>query len=143
MLCGIFISCGKSNTARNYTLYSPFRIRNSIPCLKYISKEHREMDFVSILKGVIDSFAFSLGMQMLAFYMARFFSGISKERFGIVFVAAGVASLAMVCGSLLHAFRTLATPEVHLFLPGCVGGWLGGILLSLTYAKPLLIRLWR
>ena len=40
------------------------------------------MDFVIILKGVIEGFALSLGMQMLAFYMARFFSGISKENFG-------------------------------------------------------------
>ncbi|MGO9117870.1 MAG: hypothetical protein ACLQPD_09700 [Desulfomonilaceae bacterium] len=99
------------------------------------------MDFVVILKGVIEGFALSLGMQLLAFYMARFFSGIPKENFGAVFIAAGVASFFMVCGSLLHEFHTSATPGLPLFLHGCVAGWLGGILLGLTYAKPLLIRL--
>lgn len=101
------------------------------------------MDFVVILKGVIEGFALSLGMQMLAFYMALFFPGISKEKFGIVFVAAAVASLAMVCGSLVREFHVSAPSQLTLFLPGCVAGWLAALLLGLTYAKPLLIRLWR
>jgi len=101
------------------------------------------MEFHVILNGALVGFVMSMGMQTLAFYTARFFSGISKENFGIVFIAAGVASFTMVCASLLHEFRASSIPEFLIFLPACVGGWLVGILLGLTYAKPLLIRLWR
>ena len=101
------------------------------------------MDFIMILKGGFIGFVLSLGMQLLCFYMARFFSGISKEHFVAVFIAAGLASATSVCAFLLPEIRASATPEFTFLLLGCVGGWLLGILLGLTYAKPLLIRLWK
>ncbi len=87
-------------------------------------------------------FALSLGMQMLCFYMAGF-SGISKENFVSVFIAAGLASFASVYALLMHQIRVSAMPEFPFFLASCVGGWLGGILFGLTYGKELLLRLWR
>ena len=101
------------------------------------------MEFHAILKGVLMGFVMSMGMQTLAFYSARFFSGIPKEHFAAVFMAAAIASFSMVCGVLVHEFHTSSTPELGLLMAACAGGWLVGILLGLTYAKPLLIRLWR
>ena len=62
------------------------------------------MDFAVILKGGFMGFALSLGMQMICFYMAGF-TGISKDNFVSVFIAAGIASFASVFGLLMHQTR--------------------------------------
>ena len=99
------------------------------------------MDFVVILKGGFMGFALSLGVLILVFYLVGAFVKISRQNFVRVFILAGVASFLAVYALLHYKIRGATTPDAPLFLAGCVGGWLAGIISGLTQMKSLLLKL--
>lgn len=101
------------------------------------------MDFAAIFKGGFAGFALSLGMQLLGFYVARFYLKVTKENFTAVFITVAIASFFMVCGFLTYKMRVTDTSEFPLLLAGCVGGWLSAIVFGLTRGKSLLLRFHR
>ena len=100
------------------------------------------MDFTVILKGGFMGFALSLGVLVLVFYIVGAFVKVSSKNFVRVFILAGVASFIAVYVLLHYRIRVAApSPDAALFLAGCVGGWLAGIVSGLTQMKSLLLRL--
>lgn len=99
------------------------------------------MDFFVILKGGFMGFALSLGVLILVFYIVGAFVKISSKNFVRVFILAGVASFVAVYVLLHYRISVSPTPDAPLFLAGCVGGWLAGIVSGLTQMKSLLLKL--
>jgi heme/copper-type cytochrome/quinol oxidase subunit 4 len=88
-------------------------------------------------------FALSIGVQMLVFYVAAKSFGVSKARFVRVFVLAAVASFLVVDLFLYYKVRVADIPDAQMFLAGCVGGWLAGLMSGLTQLRPFLLNLMR
>lgn len=100
-----------------------------------------KLDYFVILKAGFMGFALSLGVQMLVFYLVGGVVRVTEKNFLRTFILAAVASFLAVDALLYYKISVSRTPDAPLFLSGCVGGWLGGIISGLTQMKPLLLKL--
>ena len=100
------------------------------------------MNFMVILKGGFLGFALSVGVQMLVFYVAGTFLRQPARSFLRLFFLAGVASFVAVYLFLHFQIRGLQTVDADttLFLSGCIGGWLGGIVAGMTNLRRVLLN---
>jgi hypothetical protein len=97
------------------------------------------MNIALFLKAGFMGFALSLGMLMLVFFLVGRFLRVSQKNFIRIFVLAGLASFLVMDAFLYYKIRVTGTPDAQLFLTGCVGGWVSGILAGLTNMKKLLL----
>jgi hypothetical protein len=101
------------------------------------------MNVALFLKAGFMGFALSLGVLMLVFYLVGGYVRVSQTNFTRVFVLAGLASFLVMDVFLYYKIMVVATPEAQLFLAGCVGGWLSGILSGFTNMKKFLLSMRR
>jgi hypothetical protein len=101
------------------------------------------VDTFLMAKAGFCGFALSLGMLMLVFYVVGRFTPVSPKRFIRVFVLAAIASFLVTDAFLYYKIITSQVPQSQMFLAGCIGGWLGGIISGLTNMKGYLLRLGR
>lgn len=97
------------------------------------------MDFGLLLKAGFSGFALSLGVLMLVFYVVGSFLPVWQKNFRRVFLLAAVVSFVVVDLFLYYKIRVSQVPDPHIFLTGCIGGWLGGIFSGLTQMKRFLL----
>ncbi len=97
------------------------------------------MNIALFLKAGFMGFALSLGVLMLVFFLVGRFVRVSPKNFVRCFVLGGLASFLIMDVFLYYKIRIVGTPDAQLFLAGCVGGWLSGILSGLTHMKGLLL----
>ncbi|MBI5568506.1 MAG: hypothetical protein HY914_01025 [Desulfomonile tiedjei] len=99
------------------------------------------MDYMLFVKAGFTGFALGIGVLILVFYLVGAFVRVTRKNFVRVFVAAALLSFLAVDLFLYHKIRSMGGTEAQLFLAGCIGGWLGGILAGLTNMKGLLLGL--
>jgi hypothetical protein len=99
------------------------------------------MNVALFLKAGFMGFALAMGVLMLVFYLVGGFVRLSPNNFVRVFVLAGLASFLVMDVFLYYKIRVALTPDAQLFLAGCVGGWLSGILSGLTTLKKFLMTM--
>lgn len=100
------------------------------------------MDVTLFLKAGFMGFALALGVLMLVFYIVGGFVRLSQKNFIRVFLLGGLASFLVMDVFLYYKVRVAAaSPDAQLFLAGCVGGWLSGILSGLSTLKRFLITM--
>jgi hypothetical protein len=97
------------------------------------------MNIALFLKAGFMGFALSLGVLMLVFFLVGRFVHLSQRHFIRTFVLAALASFVVMDVFLYYRIRVVGTPDAQLFLAGCVGGWLSGILSGLTHMKRFLL----
>jgi hypothetical protein len=101
------------------------------------------MDLFLPLKAGFMGFAVALGVQLLVVYLLGSFLGMTKRNFVKAFGLAVIASFVAVY-LLLHLKTQGYQPtDAHLFLAGCVGGWLGGVISGFTSLRRLLLSFLR
>ena len=98
------------------------------------------MDFSVMLKAGFMGFALSMGSVMLVFYVAGIVLKVSERYFVRVFVLAAIAAFLAVDGYLYYKIKISLVRQPQVFLAGCIGGWLGGILFSVTNMRRFLKR---
>lgn len=98
------------------------------------------MDFSVILKAGFMGFALSLGTLLLVFYVAGIVLKVSGKYFVRVFILACIAAFAAVDAYLYYKIRISLVNQAQFFLVGCIGGWLGGMLFSVTNLRQFLKR---
>ncbi|MFH1113380.1 MAG: hypothetical protein V1792_05620 [Pseudomonadota bacterium] len=98
------------------------------------------MDFSVILKAGFMGFALSLGTLLLVFYIAGIVLNVSGKYFMRVFILACIAAFAAVDAYLYYKIRVSLVEHAQFFLVGCIGGWLGGMLFSVTNLRQFLRR---
>lgn len=98
------------------------------------------MDFPLMLKAGFMGFALSLGALMLVFYIAGVILKVSLSHFRKVTLLACVTAFVAVDVYLYYKIRISLVEQSQAFLTGCIGGWLGGILFSLTNLRQFLKR---
>jgi hypothetical protein len=101
------------------------------------------MNVLLLLKAGFLGFALSLGSLMLVFYVVGGFLRITDRNFIRVFMLAGIVSFIMAYVFLQFKISAYQEQDAMLFLAGCVGGWLSGIISGLTHMKRLLLGLRR
>ncbi|MBI5252049.1 MAG: hypothetical protein HY912_21350 [Desulfomonile tiedjei] len=101
------------------------------------------MNVFLLLKAGFSGFALSLGALMLVFYVVGAFLRVTERNFLRVFMLAGIASFVATYVFLHLKIAAYQESDAMLFLAGCVGGWLSGILSGLTHMKRLLLWLRR
>lgn len=97
------------------------------------------MDIFLPLKAGFMGFALALGVQLLVFYLLGSLAGVTKRSFVKAFSVAAMASFLAVYLLLHYKTRGYEPAEAHLFLAGCVGGWLGGVFSGFTSLRRTLI----
>ncbi|AFM25115.1 hypothetical protein Desti_2433 [Desulfomonile tiedjei DSM 6799] len=80
---------------------------------------------------------------MLVFFIAGKFMSTSGRSFIRVFLLAGIVSFLITYVFLHFKLTDYRDMDAMLFLAGCVGGWLSGIIAGLTHMKKLLLNLHR
>ncbi len=98
------------------------------------------MDFSVILKAGFMGFALSLGALLLVFYIAGVVLKVSEKYFVRVFILACIAAFIAVDAYLYYKIRVSLAKQTQFFLVGCIGGWLGGMLFSVTNLRQFLRR---
>lgn len=101
------------------------------------------MNVILLLKAGFLGFALSMGPLMLVFYVVGGFLRITERNFFRVFMLGGIVSFLMAYVFLHLKIGSYQDTDAMLFLAGCVGGWLSGILSGLTHMKRLLLGLRR
>jgi len=99
--------------------------------------------FLFLLKAGFMGYALSLGVQMLMFYIIGMFLRISERNFIRVFIVAGFVSFLSLDMFLYYKIVIDQGPNPEIFLAGCLGGWLGGIVSGLTHLKKFLLSMSR
>ena len=99
------------------------------------------MHVALFLKAGFMGFALAMGVLMLVFYLVGGFLRLSHKNFIRVFLLGGLASFLVMDAFLYYKIRVVATPDASLFLAGCVGGWLSGVLSGLTTLKKFLLTM--
>ena len=99
--------------------------------------------FLFLLKAGFMSYALCLGVQMLVFHAIGMFRRISDRNFIRVFIVAGFISFLALDLFLYYKIIMNQGPNPHIFLAGCIGGWLGGIVSGLTHLKRFLLSMSR
>jgi len=80
---------------------------------------------------------------MLTFFLAGRVLDVTAKNFNKVFVIAVVAAFVAIYFFLHYKIRIAQIADAQLFLSGCVGGWLAGILFGGTRLKRFLLSLGR
>ncbi len=93
------------------------------------------MDILFLLKAGFMGFALSLGVQMLMFFLIGRYMLVSERHFMRIFILAGVISFLALDFFLYYRITVDQVPNAEIFLAGCIGGWLGGIVSGLTHMK--------
>jgi len=101
------------------------------------------MDPIFLLKAGFMGFALSVGVQMLLFFLAGRVLSVTAKNFTRVFILAAVASFIAVYLLLHYKIRVVQIADAQLFLSGCVGGWLAGLLFGGTRLRRFLLSLGR
>jgi hypothetical protein len=101
------------------------------------------MNVLLMLKAGFLGFALSMGSLMLVFYVLGGFLRISERNFVRVFMLAGIVSFVTTYVFLHIKLGAYQDSDAMLFLAGCIGGWLSGIISGLTHMKRLLLTLRR
>lgn len=101
------------------------------------------MNVILLLKAGFLGFALSMGPLMLVFYVVGGFLRITERTFVRVFMLGGIVSFLMTYVFLHLKIGSYQDADAMLFLAGCVGGWLSGIISGLTHMKRLLVGLRR
>jgi len=101
------------------------------------------MDILILLKAGFIGFALCLGMQMLVFYLIGRYMPVSERNFMRIFVLAGVISFLALDLFLYYRITVNQVPNAEIFLAGCIGGWLGGIVSGLTHMKRFFLSIAR
>jgi len=96
------------------------------------------MDLYLTLKAGFMGFVLALGVQVLVFYLLGSVVGVHKRSFLYAFSLAAAASFVAVCVLLYYRAHDYRPAEAELFLAGCVGGWIGGVLSAFTNLRRLL-----
>jgi hypothetical protein len=96
------------------------------------------MDITFLMKAGFVGFSLSIGVLMLVFFLLGSLLKISQQHFTRVFVLAGVFSFLFTDLFLYYKIQVSQIAGAQLFLAGCVGGWLGGIIFGLTQMNRLL-----
>jgi hypothetical protein len=96
-----------------------------------------------LLKAGFMGYALSLGVQMLVFYAIGMFIRVSERNFIRVFIVAGFASFLALDAFLYYKIVMDQGPNPEIFLAGCIGGWLSGIVSGLTHVKGFLLGMCR
>ncbi len=99
--------------------------------------------FLFLLKAGFMGYALCLGVQMLAFYVVGMFLSVSERTFIRVFVVASLVSFLALDLFLYYKITIDQGPNPQIFLAGCIGGWLGGIVSGLTHIKRFLLSMSR
>lgn len=99
------------------------------------------MQVALFLKAGFMGFALAMGVLMLVFYLVGGYVRLSQKNFVRVFLLGGLASFLVMDVFLYYKIRVVANPDAQLFLAGCVGGWLSGILSGLTTLKRFLLTM--
>jgi hypothetical protein len=98
------------------------------------------MDFSLMLKAGFMGFALSLGALMLVFYVAGVLLKVSQRHFLRVAILACVTAFIAVDIYLYYKIQISLVEQSQVFLAGCIGGWLGGLLFALTNLRQFLKR---
>jgi hypothetical protein len=101
------------------------------------------MNVILLLKAGFLGFALSMGPLMLVFYVVGGFLRITERTFVRVFMLGGIVSFLMTYVFLHLKIGSYQDTDAMVFLAGCVGGWLSGIISGLTHMKRLLVGLRR
>jgi hypothetical protein len=101
------------------------------------------MNVALFLKAGFMGFALAMGVLILVFYLVGGFVRVSQRNFIRIFVLGSLASFLIMDVFLYYKIRVVGIPDAQLFLTGCVGGWLSGILSGLTTVKRFLLTLHR
>jgi hypothetical protein len=101
------------------------------------------MDILILLKAGFIGFAMCLGMQMLVFYLIGRYMPVSERNFMRIFILAGVISFLALDFFLYYRITVNQVPNADIFLAGCIGGWLGGIVSGLTHMKRFFLSIAR
>lgn len=98
------------------------------------------MDISIVLKAGFMGFALSLGAVLLVFYVAGILLKVSQKYFVRVFILACIVAFLAIDGYLYYKIRISLVKQAQFFLVGCIGGWIGGILFSVTNLRQFLRR---
>jgi hypothetical protein len=101
------------------------------------------MDILILLKAGFIGFAMCLGVQMLVFFLIGRYMAVSERNFMRIFILAGVISFLALDFFLYYRITVNQVPNAEIFLAGCVGGWLGGIVSGLTHMKRFILSIAR
>ncbi len=101
------------------------------------------MDILILLKAGFIGFAMCLGVQMLVFYLIGRYMPVSERNFMRIFILAGVISFLALDFFLYYRITVNQVPNAEIFLAGCIGGWLGGIVSGLTHMKKFFLSIAR
>jgi hypothetical protein len=93
------------------------------------------MEILFLLKAGFMGFALCLGVQMLMFFLIGRYMLVSERNFMRIFILAGVISFLALDFFLYYRITVDQVPNAEIFLAGCIGGWLGGIVSGLTHMK--------
>jgi hypothetical protein len=99
------------------------------------------LDFIFLLKAGFMGFSLSVGVQILIFFLMGRFIAVDAKRFNRVFIIAAVASFVAVYFFLRYKILISQIADAQLFLTGCIGGWLAGLLFGGTQLKRFLLGL--
>lgn len=98
------------------------------------------MDLSVMLKAGFMGFALCVGTLMLVFYVAGMALKVSEKYYVRVFVLAVIASFLAVDAYLYYKIKVSLVEQAQVFLAGCIGGWLGGMIFSVANMRPFLRR---
>ena len=101
------------------------------------------MDILILLKAGFIGFAMCLGVQMLVFFLIGRYMAVSERNFMRIFILAGVISFLALDLFLYYRITVSQVPNAEIFLAGCIGGWLGGIVSGLTHLKSFFLSIAR
>ncbi len=99
------------------------------------------MDILFLLKAGFMGFALCVGMQMLVFYLIGRYMPVSERNFMRIFILAGVISFLALDLFLYYRITVDQVPNAEIFLAGCIGGWLGGVVSGLSHMKRFLLSM--
>lgn len=99
------------------------------------------MELLFLIKSGFMGYVMAVGCQVLVFFVFGTFLKLPKNRFNKIFLLAAICSFIAVDALLYVKIRTYNLPQAQLFLAGCIGGWLGGLISSYTTVKPYLERM--
>jgi hypothetical protein len=101
------------------------------------------MEILFLLKAGFMGFALCLGVQMLMFFLIGRYMLVSERTFMRIFILAGVISFLALDFFLYYRITVDQVPNAEIFLAGCIGGWLGGIVSGLTHMKRFFLSMAR
>lgn len=99
------------------------------------------MNWLLIVKAGFIGFSISVGVMMLVFYVAGFLMKVTQRHFLTLFAIGVVSSLVALYGVVQLRAPNYEGLDLSLFSAGSLGGWIGGIMSSLTSLRRILINM--